>query len=259
MKKTCALIMTTGDRVEYLDASIASCRGLIHHHDPDIETDIYLLSYPDVRVDNESIHRLCIDRHDVHADLIQIFPKSKQLVRNYATDPELVARVTLGHVILCGLIPDALFRNRQVFEKYDFVLKSRSDLVFGFEEFEFDPRKEVLTFECFWGGCRYDRDFTNDHIVFGEAKDVLDITAYPLDHCMLSRFWNPEHYMTHLFSMSDKAKREISTDRYYLLSKDRRCRKWIGFPLEKMTTKDVQFLTSMGIHVEELEFENEWE
>jgi len=26
-----------------------------------------------------------------------------------------------------------------------------------------------------------------------------------------------------------------------------------------MTTKDVQFLTSMGINVEELKFENEWE
>ena len=29
--------------------------------------------------------------------------------------------------------------------------------------------------------------------------------------------------------------------------------------MEKMTTKDVQFLTSMGINVEELKFENEWE
>lgn len=257
MKKRCALILTTGDRIDYLDASVRSCLGLIERYDPEIETDIYLISYRDLEIEDDSIKRIFIERHDLESDLVKRFPLTMQLQQNHANDIETIKRVNLGHLILFGLIPDAIFRNRSIFEEYDFILKSRSDLVFGLEEFSFDHSREVLTFECFWGGCRYNQHFTNDQIVFGESKDVLEIASYPIGQCsIISSFWNPEHYMTYLFSKSSKSKKEMSTDRYYLLSKDRKCRKWIGFPLENITDRDISFLDSMGIDFGKLEFEN---
>jgi len=262
MKKKCALVLATGDRIDYLDSSIKSCLDLINCYDDEIETDIYLVSFNDIDVLNLDIKKIGFDRPDINSELVWKFPRSVQQSNNHSNDIELTKRISLGHLILFGLIPDSIFKNREVFEKYDYILKSRADLVFDFNADDlksFDVERQLLTFECFWGGCRYNPHFTNDHFVFGEASDVLNLISFPINECLMDRFWNPEQYMTYLFSRSKKEKIQISTDKYYLLSKDRESRKWIGFPLEKIKQSDVDFLESIGLDLNAMKFANEYD
>lgn len=260
--KKCALILATGDRIDYLESSIKSCMNIINSYDSEIETDIYLVSFDDLDMPNEDISRLGFERPDINSRLVFDFPRSVQQISNHSDDIELTKRISLGHLILFGLIPDTIFKNSETFQQYDYILKSRADLVFDFniEDIRsFDIKNQLLTFECFWGGCRYNPNFTNDHFVFGSAAEVIKVISFPINECMMSRFWNPEQYMTYLFSKSSRQKMQISTDKYYLLSKDRESRKWIGFPLEKINQKDLDFLESMGIDTNRIKFANEYE
>ncbi len=261
MKKKCAIILVTGDRVDYLDSSIKSCVDLVNCYDEEIETDIYLVSFNDLEITNKSVSKIGFERPDIDSEFVFNFPRSIQQLHNYPGHDQ-TKRISLGHVILFGLIPDAIFKNIDKFKEYDYILKSRSDLVFDFNEKDiksFDIKKQLLTFECLWGGCRYNANFTNDQFVFGETTDVLNLISFPIVDCIIDRFWNPEQYMTYLFTKSNKEKIQISTDKYYLLSKDRESRKWIGLPLEKINQQDVNFLESMGLNLEELKFINEYD
>jgi hypothetical protein len=262
MKKKCALILVTGDRIDYLDSSIKSCLNLIDCHDDEIETDIYLVSFDDIDVLNTDIKKIGFDRPDINSDIVFNFPRSVQQSNNHSDDIELTKRISLGHLILFGLIPDTIFKNNELFKQYDYILKSRTDLVFDFKREDiksFDIKNKLLTFECFWGGCRYNPNFTNDQFVFGESRDVLSLISFPINECIMDKFWNPEQYMTYLFSKSNKEKIQISTDKYYLLSKDRESRKWIGFPLESINQSDVDFLEKMDLDVSQLKFTNKYE
>ena len=260
--KKCALVLVTGDRTDYLDSSIKSCLNLINSYDDKIETDIYLVSFNDVNIPNVDILKMRFEKPDINSKLVFDFPRSVQQINNYSNDIELTKRISLGHLILFGLIPDTIFKNREIFKQYDYVLKSRTDLVFDFNKDDiksFDVKNQLLTFECFWGGCRYNPNFTNDQFLFGDANDVLNLISFPINECILDKFWNPEQYMTYLFSKSNKEKVQISTDKYYLLSKDRGSRKWIGFPMEKIKQSDVEFLESMGLNLSEIKFDNEYD
>jgi hypothetical protein len=262
-KKKCALVLITGDRVDYIDSSIKSCLNFINKYNIDIETDIYLICFDGVKVvSSNNIKTLSFNRPTIDSDIILNFPKSIQQVNNYSNDIELTKRISLGHLILFGLVPDTISKNKDIFIQYDYILKSRADLVFDFSEndiLNFNINNQLLTFECFWGGCRYNKNFTNDHFVFGESSDVLKLISFPISDCIIDKFWNPEQYMTYLFSKSNKEKIEISTDKYYLLSKDRDSRKWIGFPLEKINKNDILFLEGIGIDVNKIKFTNEYE
>jgi hypothetical protein len=263
MTKRCALILITGDRVDYIDSSIKSCLKLIENFDSKVEVDIFLFSFSDIDLkSNYNIKKIGFERPDINSEIVFNFPRSQQQVRNYSNDIELTKRISLGHLILFGLVPNAIFQNQGLFDEYDYVMKSRTDLIFDFNEKDiskFDIDKELLTFECFWGGCRYNPNFTNDHFVFGEKSEVLKIISFPMSECVIDKFWNPEQYMTYLFTKSSKSKIQISTDKYYLLSKDRDCRKWIGFPLEKINKSDIDFLENIGIDTKKIKFTNEQE
>lgn len=257
----CAVVLITGDRVDYIDYAIKSCLSMVNTYNKNILVDIYLISYENLNIKSEyKISNLQYINPSNNTELIESFPKSVQQLQNFSNDKTLSNRISLGHLILCGLVPDVIYKNLDLFKKYDYILKSRADLIFDFNEndiknINFD--KNILTFECFWGGCRYNPNFTNDHLVFGKSEDIIKIIAYSINNCLLNNFWNPEQYMTYLFSLINKNKIQISTDKYYLLSKDRDSRKWIGFPLEKINNSDINFLQNLGINTDEIKFTNE--
>jgi len=257
----CALILITGDRIDYIDQSISSCEQMIHSYDSNIEIDVYLVSYDNLEIKSKKdIHYIEFNRPS--KDDIDLFPRSIQQIQNFSNDIEQSRRISLGHFILFGGVPNSIFDNYSKFIEYDLIFKSRSDLIFDFNKSDidkFNPDRELLTFECFWGGCRYNPNFTNDQLIFGKSKDVLDVISYKIQNCILDKFWNPEQYMTYLFTKSNKTKVQISTDKYYLLSKDRESRKWIGFPLEKIKNEDLIFLQKIGVDINKIKFINEYE
>jgi hypothetical protein len=257
----CALILFTGDRIEYIDQSIFSCKKIIESINSEIDIDIFIISFEGTIIHSKNdFKHLSFKKPD--NENIDNFPNSIQQLKNYSSDIETNRRISFGHYILCGSVPDIIHQNRDLFLKYDLILKSRTDLIFDFNQNylkNFNPEKEILTFECFWGGCRYNSNFTNDHFIFGDAHSVLQIISYPISNCLLNHFWNPEHYMTHLYSLISKIKIQITTDKYYLLSKDRPSRKFIGFPLEKVNRADLDFLSSIGIDTSEINFVNDYE
>lgn len=257
----CALILITGDRLDYVDYSIRSCKEMILAYNQNIEVDIFLITFRGIEIKSQfNFTQFTFDKPNQNQ--VDEFPKSHQQVQNYSSDIDQNRRISFGHYILNGSVPDTIFRNSTIFRQYDFILKSRTDLVFDFNRNDlqtFNPENQVLTFECFWGGCRYNPHFTNDHLVFGKSEDVLKIISYPISNCLMNKFWNPENYTTYLFSQTLKQKREISTDKYFLLSNDRKSRKWIGFPLEKIKKTDFDFLEKIGLDVSKLSFDNEYE
>jgi hypothetical protein len=258
MKKV-ALILITGDRTNYLKESVESCKSLIREYDNTLEVDVFLVSFSDIDIDLPNIRRITYERPDINSDIVLNFPRSHQQ-KNY--DLETIKRISLGHLILFGLVPDSIYRNSDIFKDYDFILKSRADLIFDFDKSSienFNIKEELLTFECFWGGCRYNKNYTNDHFVFGESEDVLKLISFPIENCLIDRFWNPEQYMTYLYSSVNKRKVEMSTNKYYLLSHDRNSRKFIGYPMEKINNDDKIFLENMGLNLELLNFISEYD
>ena len=55
-KKKCALVLITGDRTDYIDSSINSCLNLINKYNSEIETDIYLISFDDIKIEATTNH-----------------------------------------------------------------------------------------------------------------------------------------------------------------------------------------------------------
>lgn len=257
----CALILTTGDRIDYLNQSIETSLNFIKEYNPNIKVDVFLISFNDVQISNinHEVNKLSYDRPILNSEQVINFPRSIQQISNYSNDIELIKRISFGHLILFGLIPDTIYKNIDIFEKYDLILKTRSDLVFDFNKSDIkniNITNQLVTFECFWGGCRYNHNFTNDHFIFGKSDEVLKVISYPFKECMLNHFWNPEQYMTYLYTKSKNTKIQLNTDKYYLLSNDRKSRKCIGFPLEKINKNDIDFLNRLGIN-KNIEFENE--
>ena len=252
--KKCALILITGDRIEFLKETIECNLKLIKDFDPTIKVDIFLASFDDVQLNDLNINKINFKRPDINSDLVLNFPRSQQQGNQ---DLELVKRVSFGHLILFGLVPNSIYNNRKIFDNYDYILKSRTDLIYDYDKKyieNFNIKEELLTFECFWGGCRYNQNYTNDHFVFGEKDDVMKLIAFPIEDCIMDKFWNPEQYMTYLYSRIDKKKIEMTTDKYYLLSNDRNSRKFIGYPMEKMNINDKTFLESLNIDFNKLNF-----
>lgn len=259
MKKKVALILITGDRTHYLNESIESCKSLIKEYDNTLEVDVFLVSFSDIDIDIPNINRITYERPDINSDLVLNFPRSHQ---QKGADLESIKRVSLGHLILFGLVPNSIHENKKIFDEYDYILKSRSDLIFDFNILNvksFNIEEELLTFECFWGGCRYNSSYTNDHFVFGERDDVLKLISYPIENCIMDNFWNPEQYMTFLYQKIEKKKIEMNTDKYYLLSKDRNSRKFIGYPMENINNDDKLFLEKFGLNIEELDFTSKYD
>jgi hypothetical protein len=117
-KKKCALILITGDRTDYIDSSIKSCLNLINKYNSEIETDIYLISFDDVKlVSNNNIKTLSFNRPTIDSDIVFNFPRSVQQVNNYSNDIELTKRISLGHLILFGLVPNTIFKNKDLFSQ----------------------------------------------------------------------------------------------------------------------------------------------
>lgn len=255
----CALVLITGDRIDYLRESIECNIRLIKEYDSEMQVDIFLSSFDDVDLtsidlNGLDIKRIGFKRPDINSDLVVNFPRSHQQANQ---DLELVKRVSFGHLILFGLVPNSIHENKDLFSGYDFILKSRADLIYDFDPSyikKFNINSELLTFECFWGGCRYNKNYTNDHFIFGEKDDVMKIISFPIENCIMDRFWNPEQYMTYLYLNINKRKIEMSTDKYYLLSKDRDSRKFIGYPMEKVNLSDKLFLEKINIDFNKLTF-----
>lgn len=253
-----ALILITGDRTDYLENSIKCNLDFINSIDENSEVDIFTISFNDANINtsHKISRRLTFERPNINDDIVKSFPKSKQ---QSSYDETTNLRISFGHLILFGLIPNSIYENSQLFEGYDYILRSRTDLIFDYDKHllkNINIDENLITFECFWGGCRNNPTYTNDHFIFGSAKDVLRILSYPIQECIIDNFWNPEQYMTYLFSKSDKKKIEMTTDRYYLLSKDRKSRKFIGYPMESINDSDISFLESINIDYSKLEFTN---
>lgn len=262
MKKV-ALILYTGLRVDFIDQSIKCSTKLINEIIPNIGIDIFIISFTDVNIVSDyQITHLTFDRPE--DDMVSRFPKSRQQLESWWKDnKEVENRVSFGYSILYGCVPNTIDKNKDLFENYDFILKSRCDLIFDFDKSDlkrYNPDKQLLTFECFWGGCRYDSKYTNDHIVFGKTEDVLQICQFPIEDCLLDRFWNGESYTTWLFRKTNKERIELTTDKYFLISKDRKSRKMIGFPImEKITHSDLEFLTNIGVDLNQIEFTDRYD
>lgn len=259
IKNKCALVLITGDRIDYLRESIECNIKLIKKYDSEMEVDVFLSSFDDVDLSSIDLNGLNIKkigfkRPDINSDLVINFPRSHQQSNQ---DLDLVKRVSFGHLILFGLVPNSIYENKDLFADYNFILKSRADLIYDFNPSylkNFDINSELLTFECFWGGCRYNLNYTNDHFIFGVKDDVMKIISFPIEDCIMDKFWNPEQYMTYLYSRINKKKVEMSTDKYFLLSKDRASRKFIGYPMEKVNLSDKVFLENINIDFNKLNF-----
>lgn len=252
MKKT-AIILFTGDRIDWVDYTINSCKKFIQNSNVETTLDIFLITWLDYV---ETSHEIKILKYDKPLeDMIRYFPRSKQQGQY---DEQTQQRISFGHCILFGIVPDIIYQNKDIFIQYDYILKCRSDLVFDPPIFNFSDRY-LYTFECFWGGCRYIRTYSNDHFLFGISNEVLNVISYQYKDCKIDSFWNPESYMTHLLSNSNLDKIELTTDKYYLLSKDRDSRKFIGYPMETINQNDVNFFQRIGIDINKIKFTNKYD
>lgn len=255
MKKI-AFILFTGDRVDYLKYTINSCEEFIKKTKIDnYSIDIFLLSFfDDLKIDEYKIKNIKLTKPSEEDSLN--LPMTNQ-ISNYSNINDRI-RINFGMYILFKEVPNKIFMNFEIFKEYDYILKCRSDLIFETKDFIYDDSK-IYTFECFWGGCRYNKKYTNDHFIFGKSEEVLDIISYDLEYEKLSNFWNPEEFMTHLYGDYNFNKVELTTDKYYLLSKDRESRKFIGYPMETINQNDVYFLNKIGIDVNKIKFTNKYD
>ena len=200
-KKKCALVLITGDRVDYIDSSIKSCLNLINKYNSEIETDIYLICFDGVKVvSNNNIKTLSFDRPTIEADIVLNFPRSIQQVNNYSNDIELTKRISLGHLILFGLVPDTIFKNIDIFSQYDYIIHSHPD-VFMLEE---EPivnllKKNMKTDTAFYisQGLPDDQSFLQtDFFIFKPNLLSINIFKYDINN------WNDigEHYMYYILT-----------------------------------------------------------
>ena len=262
MKKV-ALILYTGLRVDFIDQSIKCSTKLINEIIPNNQIDIFVISFSDISIVSDyQITNLTYDRPD--DNLVSRFPKSRQQLESWWKDnKEVESRVSFGYSILYGCVPNTIHQHKDLFDSYDYILKSRCDLIFDFDKVDlkrYNGDKQLLTFECFWGGCRYNSDYTNDHIVFGKSEDVLKICQFPITDCILDRFWNGESYTTWLFRKTNKERVELTSDKYFLLSLDRKSRKMIGSPImEKICDSDIEFLKGLGVDLNRIEFTDRYD
>jgi hypothetical protein len=247
-----AIILFTGDRIEYINYTINSCLEFIKKTKIVTEIDIYLISFIDYELDSNIIN---LKFNKPTEDEIKKFPITKQLNSYNEKD---VFRINYGHYILFKSVPNIIHQNLNTFEKYDYLLKCRSDLVFETPEFVFDE-KNIYTFECFWGGCRYNPLYTNDHFIFGKSEEVLKVISYQDNPINFYSFWNPEQYMNFLFEKSNFDKIELTTDKYYLLSKDRESRKFIGYPMESLNSNDINYFNKIGLDWQKIKFTNKYD
>jgi hypothetical protein len=248
-----ALILFTGDRVDWIDFTIKSCINFLEKCSIKTEIDIYLITWLG---SVESKYDINIINYNKPTDLdILKFPKSNQQ-KTYNLESQ--KRIGFGHSILFGYVPDSINSNKKTFEKYKYIIKCRSDLVFETPKFNFNDNF-LYTFECFWGGCRYIKNYSNDHFIFGKSEEVLKVISYNFEECILDKFWNPEGYMTYLFEKSEFDKIELTTDKYFLLSKDRESRKFIGYPMESINQNDILYLENMGIDTKKIKFTNKYD
>jgi hypothetical protein len=247
--KKVAIILFTGDRVSYIDKCIESCLKFIEKTNIKFSYDIFLISYSDNFKSKYSINHWRTDFPSEN-DIISM-PSTKQTL-NFPNDK---FRINFGIYILFSQTPDTIYKNKEILYKYDYILKCRSDLVFETPNLKFND-EYLYTFECFWGGCRYNKRYTNDHFLFGKSEEVLKVISYPMIECNPSLFWNPEEYMTYLFTKSKMSKIEITTDKYYLLSEDKESRKFIGYPLIDINKNDILFFNSIGLDWKKIKFIN---
>ena len=257
MKKA-ALVLFTGDRVEYINYTIKRCLDLIKTYDEKILVDIFLICFNELDLTHikYDIKVLPFEKPDMYSEIIKNFPRSRQQDNG---SEEVNMRISYGHYILFGAVPNVFKDNKELFNDYDYMLKCRADLIFDFDNEaikQFNIESELLTFECFWGGCRYNKSYMNDHFNFGTTNSMLIINSFKKEDCLMRQFWNPEQYMTYLYSTANKPIRIITTDKYYLLSKDRDSRKFIGFPMERINSEDIKFLENLGINIKEIKFTN---
>jgi hypothetical protein len=242
MKKT-ALIFFTGDRIEFLDYSIKSCLNFLEKGKIQTIIDIYLISFFDNIKTKHNINYLKINKPCTNK--VNNFPYTKQIELQ-----KNKTRLNYGIYLLFDTVPNCIFNNIEKLSKYDYILKCRSDLVFDTNNFHFEEDK-LYTFECLWGDLRYYSKFTNDQFIFGNSKEVLKIVAYPENSSNLSNFWNPEEYTSHLFSKSNFTKIYLTTKKYYLISKERKVRKFVGHS-EKLNESDIEYLKSIGMKPEDI-------
>jgi hypothetical protein len=251
MKKT-AIILFTGDRIEYIDYTIKSCLDFLKKGKIESNADIYVITYSEYINSNFNIKILKTNKPE-DKEVIK-FPMTRQTLGYNESDK---FRINYGIYILFSQTPDQIFKNRETFINYDYILKCRSDLIFETPEFNFNENN-LYTFECFWGGCRYNKRYTNDHLIFGKSEEVLKVISKKEDSD-LSKFWNPEEYMTHLYLNSSLNKVELTTDKYYLISKDRESRKFIGYPMESINKNDLEFFNKIELDWKKIKFTNKYD
>jgi hypothetical protein len=63
-----------------------------------------------------------------------------------------------------------------------------------------------------------------------------------------------------LFRKTNKERVELTSDKYFLLSLDRKSRKMIGFPImEKICDSDIEFLKGLDVNPSLIEFTNRYD
>jgi hypothetical protein len=139
------------------------------------------------------------DINDNYLDSIG-FPYTQQLTRNTQW-----SKFRLGHYANFVNVANTLFSTD--LSQYDYVVKTRTDLMLDFIPPENLLSESVYTFPTFWGGQLGDNRFLNDHFLLGTKGDVVDVYRGVLDiKKELSQMWNPEMYMKYL---THKAKKKI--------------------------------------------------
>lgn len=138
------------------------------------------------------------------------FPYTQQLARNTQW-----SKFRVGHYANFVNVANALFS--MDLSQYDYVVKTRTDLMLDFIPPENLMSGSVYTFPTFWGGQLGDSRFLNDHFLMGTKDDVLDVYRGVLDITKeLSHMWNPEMYMRYLVKRANKDIRILEATKYLI-------------------------------------------
>lgn len=128
------------------------------------------------------------------------FPFTQQLARNTQW-----SKFRFGHYANFVNVANTLFSTD--LSQYDYVVKTRTDLMLDFILPENLVSGSVYTFPTFWGGQLGDSRFLNDHFLLGTKDDIIDVYKGVVNITKeLSHMWNPEMYMKYL---THKARKEV--------------------------------------------------
>lgn len=149
------------------------------------------------------------DIDDFHLDQIK-FPYTQQLVKH----PEY-KYCRIGHYVNFVNVSKVLLSFDT--SPYDYIIKTRTDLLLNFYPPNNPTPKTVYTFPTFWGGQLGIDRYLNDHFLMGHRDDILDVYELVSNIFQdLPQMWNPEMYMKYIVSRAQKNINILYTNKYHI-------------------------------------------